>query len=117
MSRIHGYNGPNHFRASPGPPELVKLLNEGEDDRAGLCTQCESCWHCRVVKCLKLLSERADGYGDAKVTAPTDASDEAIRQAACQTASGIGLFAATWPEFYAFGLAVADLSRKPTEIA
>lgn len=50
--------------------------------------------------------ERVSIADQANIVKPKDASDQAIRQAALETASRLGLFAKTWPEFYAFGLAV-----------
>lgn len=45
----------------------------------------------------------------ADIVKPTDGSDDAIRRAALSTASNLQLFARTWPEFYAFGLAVKSV--------
>lgn len=64
--------------------------------------------------CARSAEERAaDQRTEAvelNIVEPKDASDEAIRHAALGTASSLGLFAKTWPEFYAFGLAVKRLA-------
>lgn len=92
---------------------LASLIGEAEEDHAGLCTQFDGCWHCRVLDALRTMEKRTAEYAEAPMfTAPVDGSDDAIWRAASDTASSLGLFAATWPEFYAFGLSVKRAIQK-----